>query len=70
MPATRLYKVRPHRTKTHELLSFVDGVRVALAEFYSMADFSTTALRIPILCPEGCWTQRQLCNGIRYIPIA
>ena len=52
------------------LLSSVEGVRVALAEFYSMADSSTTAGRIPILFSGGCWARRQLRNGIRYVPIA
>ena len=56
--------------KLMKLLSFVEGVRVALAEFYSMADSSTTAGRIPITFPGGCWARRQLRNGIRYVPIA
>ena len=39
-----------------------------LAEFYSMADSSTTAAHIPILFPGGCWARCQLHNGIRYVP--
>ena len=35
-----------------------------------MADASTIAAGIPILFPGGCWAQRQLRNGIRYIPVA
>ena len=42
-PATRRYKVRLCRTKTHEIAVLCGGVRVALAKFYSMADSSTTA---------------------------
>ena len=56
--------------KLMKLLSFVEGVRVALAEFYSMADSSTTAGGIPILFSGGCWACRQLRTGIRYVPIA
>ena len=32
-----------------------------------MADYSTTASRIPILFLGGCWAQRQLHAGIRYV---
>jgi len=39
-----------------------------LAEFYSMADYPTTACRIPILFAGRCWARRQLRNGIRYVP--
>ena len=41
-----------------------------LAEFYSMADSSTTAAGIPILFAGGCWVRRQLRNGIRYVLVA
>jgi len=43
--------------KPMRLLSSVEGVRVALAEFYSMADSSTTAARIPIPFAGGCWAR-------------
>jgi len=36
-----------------------------LAEFHSMADYSTTASRIQIRFAGGCWARRQLRNGIR-----
>ena len=41
-----------------------------LAEFYSIADSSTTILGIPILIAGGCWARRQLHAGIRYVPVA
>jgi len=41
-----------------------------LAEVYSMADYSTTARWIPVLSAAGCWSQRQLHAGIRYISVA
>ena len=41
-----------------------------LAELYSMADYSTTARRIPVLFAGGCWSQRQLDAGICYISVA
>ena len=41
---------------------------LTLAEFYSMADSSTTAAPIPILFAGGCWAASQLHNGIRYVP--
>ena len=43
---------------------------VVLAEFYSMADSSTTVIGIPILIPGGSWARRQLHTGIIYIPVA
>ena len=46
---------------------FADGT---LAEFYSMADSSTTAAGIPILIAGGCWARRQLHAGIRYVLVA
>jgi len=49
----------------------VDGVLgIKLAIFYSMADISTTALRILMHFAGGCWARCQLPNGIRYVPIA
>ena len=41
--------------KLIRLLSSVEGIRVALAEFYLMDDSSTTTGRIPILFAGGCW---------------
>ena len=41
---------------------------VVLVEFYSMADSSTTARRIPILFAGGYWAASQLHNGIGYVP--
>jgi len=41
-----------------------------LAEFYSMADNSTTARRIQVLFAGGYWSRRQLRNGIKDIPVA
>ena len=43
---------------------------VVLGEFYSMADSSTTAGRIPILFAGDYWARRQLHAGIKYIPLA
>ena len=36
-----------------------------LADFYPMADSSTTVIGIPILCAGGCWARRQLLGGIK-----
>ena len=66
MPASRRYRVHPYAIKTHEVVVFCGGS--TLAEFYSIADSSTTTPRIPILYPGGCWAQRQLRNGIKYVP--
>ena len=41
-----------------------------LADFYSMADYSTTVTGIPIRIAGGCWARCQLHAGIRYVPIA
>ena len=38
-----------------------------LADFYSMADYSTTVRGIPIRFSGGYWARRQLHAGIRYI---
>jgi len=40
-------------------------VLIALAIFYSTADYSTTAGPILILFAGGCWARCQLPNGIR-----
>ena len=40
---------------------------LTLAEFYSIADSSTAAARIPILIAGGCWARSQLHNGIKYV---
>ena len=42
---------------------------VVWVEFYSMADSSTAARRIPILFAGGYWARRQLHAGIRYVPV-
>ena len=39
-----------------------------LADFYSMADYSTTVTGIPIRIARGYWARRQLHAGIRYVP--
>ena len=39
-----------------------------LADSYSMADYSTTVIGIPIRFSGGYWTRRQLHAGIRYVP--
>ena len=54
--ATQRYKVRPHRMKTQEVADLDGGS--TLAEFYAMADYSTTAGCIPILFSGDCWTRR------------
>ena len=38
-----------------------------LADFYSMADYSTTVTGIPIRFARGYWARRQLHAGIRYV---
>ena len=38
-----------------------------LADFYSMADYSTTVRVIPILFPGGYWARCQLHAGIEYV---
>ena len=63
--ASQRYKVRPYAIKTDEVVVCCGGS--TLAEFYSMADSSTTATRIPILFLGGCWARRQLSAGIRYV---
>ena len=39
-----------------------------LADFDSMADYSTTVRVIPIRFSGGYWARRQLHAGIRYVP--
>ena len=41
-----------------------------LAKLYSIADSSTTIAGIPIRIAGGCWAQRQLHAGIRYVSVA
>ena len=47
------YKVHPYTIRTHEVVVFCGGS--TLAEFYWMADSSTTLIGIVILVAEGCW---------------
>ena len=67
MSASRWYKVRPYRIKAQEVADLSEGS--TLAEFYSMADPSTTTRGIPIRIAGGCWAECQLHAGIRYVPI-
>ena len=41
-----------------------------LADFYSMADYSTTVRGIPIRSAGEYWARRQLHAGIWYVPVA
>ena len=41
-----------------------------LADFYSMADHSTTVRVIPIRSSGGYWARRQLHAGIRDVAVA
>ena len=52
--------------KTQEVADLDGGS--TQAEFYSMADSSTTAGFIPILFSGGCWARRRLHNGKKYVP--
>jgi len=52
------------------LTSLEGGLGSMLAEFYSMADYSTTARQIQIRFAGGCWARRQLRNGIRDVLVA
>ena len=58
----------PVASKLRISLASVEGRQGTLAEFYSMADSSTTVLGIPILIAGGCWARRQLRKGIKYVP--
>jgi len=44
--------------KAHEVTLFCEDIK--LAEFYSMADSSTTTWGIPILFAGVCWARRPL----------
>jgi len=52
------------------LTSLEGGLYSMLAEFYSMADYSTTARRIQIRIVGGCWARCQLRNGIKDVSVA
>ena len=52
MSASRRYKVHLYRMKTQEVADLSGGS--TLAEFYSMADSSTTVAGIPIRIAGGC----------------
>ena len=54
--------------KAQEVADLSEGS--TLAEFYSMADSSTTIADIPIRIAGGCWARCQLHAGIRYVPVA
>ena len=66
MSASSRYKLHPYAIKTHEVADLSGGS--TLAEFYSKADSSTTVIGIPIRIEGGCWAQRQLRNGMEYVP--
>ena len=51
--------------KTQEVPVFSEDS--TMAKFYLIADYSTTAAKIPILQSGGCWAQWYLHNGIRYV---
>jgi len=55
-----------HRTHRTQANIFAD---VALAIFYSMADYCTAGPRILLLFAEVFWARRQLSNGIRYVSV-
>ena len=52
------------------LISLEGVLGSMLVEFYSKADYSTSARRIQIRFAGGYWARRQLCNGIKDIPVA
>ena len=60
----------PVASKPRISLASVKGRHCTLAEFYSIADFSTTVRGIPILIEGDCWARRQLHAGIKYVPVA
>ena len=60
----------PVPSKLRISLASVEGRHITLAEFYSMADYSTTVRGIPVRIAGGCWARRQLHAGIRYVPVA
>ena len=53
MSASRRYKVPPYRMKAQEVADLSGGS--TLAEFYSMADSSTTIISIQVRIAGGCW---------------
>jgi len=70
-PATPRYKGRPCGIKTQDFADFCrGGLGSMLAEFYSIADYSTTTWWIPVRFMGGCWARRQLRNSIRDVPVA
>ena len=66
--ASQPYKIHSHRMKAQEVADLSGGS--TLAEFYLMADSSTTTGCVPILFAGGCLAPRQLHTGIRYVPNA
>ena len=60
----------PVASKLRISLASVEVRHSTLAEFYSMADYSTTVTGIPIWIAGGCWARRQLPAGMRYVPVA
>ena len=70
MSATHRYKVRPCRIKTQDFAGFSGGGSSMLADFYSMADYSTAVSGIPIRSSGEYLARRQLHAGIRYVPVA
>jgi len=52
------------------LTSLEGGLGSMLAEFYSMADYSTTVRRIQIRFAGGCWARCRLRNGIKDVSVA
>ena len=68
MSASHRYKVRLYCMRTHEVADQSGGS--TRAEFYSIADSSTTVAGIPIWIAGGCWAGCQLHAGIRYVPMA
>ena len=58
----------PVASKLRISLASVEGRHSTQAEFYSMAESSTTVQGIPIRITGGCWGRRQLRHGIEYVP--
>ena len=67
MSSSRRYKVHHYAIKTREVADLSKDS--TLAEFYSKADSSITVTGIPIRIAGVCWAQRQLRNGIEYVPM-
>jgi len=68
MPAIQRYKIYPQRDIIHEVTG-LNGLG-CWQSHNSMADSSTTTAPILNLIAGDCWAQRQLRNGIRYVPVA